>query len=132
MDFELLSTEFVACSKLNQNQIFPYTRCITPKRVTSWRGQLRLIASGQLSFFRRNVARWRTVGNTVFDLTGPRFEPQTSCSRDEGVSPRPKQNKNNDRKAYYVNVGINLRSRIRPAQLGFSSFFPVHFLNHLL
>ena len=30
--------------------------------------------------------RWRAVGNTVSDLTGPRFEPQTSCSRDERVT----------------------------------------------
>ena len=29
------------------------------------------------------------VGNTVFDLTGPRFEPQTSCSKDERVNARP-------------------------------------------
>ena len=27
--------------------------------------------------------RWRAVGNTVSDLTGARFEPQTSRSRDE-------------------------------------------------
>ena len=27
--------------------------------------------------------RWQAVGNTVSDLTGPRFEPQISCSRDE-------------------------------------------------
>ena len=33
--------------------------------------------------------RWRAVGNTVFDLTGPRFEPQTSRSRDERVTARP-------------------------------------------
>ena len=30
--------------------------------------------------------RWRAVGNTVSDLTGPRFEPQTSRSRDERVT----------------------------------------------
>ena len=29
---------------------------------------------------------WRTVGNTVSDLTGLRFEPQTSRSRDERVT----------------------------------------------
>ena len=27
--------------------------------------------------------RWRAVGNAVFDLTGPRFESQTSRYRDE-------------------------------------------------
>ena len=33
--------------------------------------------------------RWRSVGNTVCDLTGPRFEPQTSRSRDERLNTRP-------------------------------------------
>ena len=33
--------------------------------------------------------RRRAVGNTVSDLTGPRFEPQTSRSRDERVTARP-------------------------------------------
>ena len=33
--------------------------------------------------------RWRAVGNTVSDLTGPRFEPQTSRSREERVTARP-------------------------------------------
>ena len=45
------------------NQIFHYTRCNTPERVTSWRGLLRVIAPGQHSSFRRNVAtvasRWQ-------------------------------------------------------------------------
>ena len=34
--------------------------------------------------------RWGIVGNTVSDLTGPRFEPQTIHSRDERVTARPK------------------------------------------
>ena len=46
---------------------------------------LRVIAPGQHSSFRRNVA----VGNTVSHLTGPRFEPRTSRSRDERVTARP-------------------------------------------
>ena len=32
---------------------------------------------------------WRAVGNKVFDLTGSRFEPQTSWSRDKRVTARP-------------------------------------------
>ena len=32
------------------------------------------------------LQRWRAVGNTVSDLTGPRFEPLTSRSRDERVT----------------------------------------------
>ena len=35
------------------------------------------------------LPQWRVVGNTVFGLTGPRFKPQTSRSRDERVSARP-------------------------------------------
>ena len=31
---------------------------------------------------------WQAVGNTVFDLTDLRFEPQTSCFRDERVALR--------------------------------------------
>ena len=33
--------------------------------------------------------RWRAVDNTVSDLIGPRFEPQTSRSRDKCVTARP-------------------------------------------
>ena len=35
------------------------------------------------------LQRWRVVDNTAPDLTGPRFEPQTSRSRDECVTARP-------------------------------------------
>ena len=33
--------------------------------------------------------RWRAVGNDESDLTGPRFERQTSRSKDERVTTRP-------------------------------------------
>ena len=33
--------------------------------------------------------RWRSVGKSVSDLTGPRFKPQTSRSRHERVTTRP-------------------------------------------
>ena len=33
--------------------------------------------------------RWQTVGIAVSNLNGPRFEPQTSRSRDERVTARP-------------------------------------------
>ena len=32
------------------------------------------------------LQRWRTIDNAVSDLTGLRFEPQTSHSRDERVA----------------------------------------------
>ena len=35
------------------------------------------------------LQRWQAVGNTASNLTGPRFEPRTSHSRDERVSARP-------------------------------------------
>ena len=51
------------CTNIKSNQIFHYTRCNTPKCVTSLRAQLRVIAPGQHSFFGRNVAamasRWQ-------------------------------------------------------------------------
>ena len=39
--------------------------------------------------FEEMSQRWRAVGNTVSDLTGPRFEPQTSRSIAEHVTARP-------------------------------------------
>ena len=36
--------------------------------------------------FEEMLQRWRAVGNTVSNLTGPRYEPQTSRSRDERVT----------------------------------------------
>ena len=44
---------------------------------------------GNTAPFEEMSQRWRTVGNTASNLTGPRFEPQTSRSRDERVTARP-------------------------------------------
>ena len=44
---------------------------------------------GNTASFEEMLQRWRAVGNTVSDLTGQRFEPQASRSRDEGVTARP-------------------------------------------
>ena len=64
------------------NQIFDYTRCVTPKRVASY--NLRVIASRQHSFAFEEIShRLRAVGNIVSKLTGPRSETQISSSRDE-------------------------------------------------
>ena len=38
------------------------------------------------ALFKEMLQRWRAVGNTGSDFTSPRFEPQTSCSRDERVT----------------------------------------------
>ena len=55
-------------NKQLSNQIFPYIRSIHP---------------GSAVPFEKVSQRWRAVGSTVFNLTGPRFELQTSRSRDE-------------------------------------------------
>ena len=39
--------------------------------------------------FEEMLQQWQAIGNTVTNLTGPRFEPQASCSRDKRVTARP-------------------------------------------
>ena len=39
--------------------------------------------------FEEILQRWGAIGNTISDLTGPRFEPQTSSSRDKRIIARP-------------------------------------------
>ena len=49
----------------------------------------RVIApAGNTAPFKEMLLRWRVFGNTVSNLTGPRFAPQTSPSRDERVTAR--------------------------------------------
>ena len=53
------------------------------------RAHIRVIApAGNRALFEEKLQRWRAVSNTVSDLTGPRFEPQTSRLRDERVIAR--------------------------------------------
>ena len=47
---------------------------------------------GNTALFEEMLQRWRAVGNTVSDLTGSRFEPQTSRSRNERVTARASGN----------------------------------------
>ena len=64
--------------QLFSNQIFHYTRCNTPKRVTSLRSPSPRHCSRATQLLSKKMSqRWQTVGSTVSDLTGPRFEPQT-------------------------------------------------------
>ena len=70
---------------------FYYTRCNTPKHVRSSPGPSPLTVPGQhanTGLFEMSQ-RWRAVVNIVFDLTGPRFEHQTSRSKDELVAAWP-------------------------------------------
>ena len=63
-----------------------YTRCITQKCVTGWRAQSpHHCARATQLFLKKMSQRWRAVGDAVFDLPGPRFEP----TRDERISARP-------------------------------------------
>ena len=67
---------------------FYYTRCNTPKHVRSSPGPSPLTVPGQhanTGLFEMSQ-RWRAVVNIVFNLTGPRFEHQTSRSKDELVA----------------------------------------------
>ena len=52
---------------------------IAPKRVTSLSTHIRVIAlKRNTAPFRALQQQRRAFGNTISDLTGPRFEPQTS------------------------------------------------------
>ena len=64
--------------------MFHYTRCneLTGPISAS-------LHPGNTVPFEEMPQRWRAVGNTVSDLTPPRFEPQTSRSKDERVTARP-------------------------------------------
>ena len=56
------------------NQIFHYTRCIAPKRVTEFAGPISVaLRSEDTAPFKEMLQRWRAVGNTVSDLTGRGF-----------------------------------------------------------
>ena len=69
------SLKSLFCSEcVGANQIFYYIRSTTPKRITSWWGPSS-----------RPAQLLRTISNTLSDLTGPRFEPPTSRSRDSAL-----------------------------------------------
>ena len=77
-------------SFLKSSQVFQSTHCITLKRLTSWRGPSpRPLRPGNTASFKEMLQRCRAVGNTVSDLTCLRFQPYTSCFRDERVTARP-------------------------------------------
>ena len=60
------------------NQIFHYTRCITPNHV-GLQGPSPHHCAGLYNAapFDQMLQRWRAVGDTMSDLTGPIFETQT-------------------------------------------------------
>ena len=70
------------------NQIFHYIRCITPKRVTSLRGSSPSHCARATQFRPfEMLQRWQAVGNSMYDLTGPRSKPTSDHRhRDERVT----------------------------------------------
>ena len=63
------------------NQIFHYTRCITPNGVLSLRARFCVIAlAGNTVFFEEMLQRWQAAGSTVSNLTGSIFVPHTAHS----------------------------------------------------
>ena len=71
------------------NQIFHYTRWITPKRVTSLRGPSPHHCAQATQLLSKKCRSGGEPLATLSNLTGPRFKPQTSRSRDERVTARP-------------------------------------------
>ena len=58
-----------------------------PKRIMSLRSlYLRVIALAGNTAFEEMSQQWRAVGNTVFDVSSPRFEPLTVHCRDKRVA----------------------------------------------
>ena len=67
-------------------QIFRYTRA---EACNEFAGPITLsLHPGNTVPFEEMSHRWRAIGNAVSDLTGPRFEPQTTRSREERVTAR--------------------------------------------
>ena len=52
------------------------------------------------------LLRLRAVGNSVSDLTGPRFEPPTYSSRDERIATRPTGQLN------YITLNLMIKSSL--------------------
>ena len=69
-------------------QIFHYTRCNTPKRVTSWRGPFPRHCARATQLLSKKC---RSGGEPLATLCliRPALDPQTSRSRDERVTARP-------------------------------------------
>ena len=64
---------------LRPNRIVHYTRCIMPKRVTSLRANIRVIAPEQHSYF-RNVAAVASHRQRCVRFDQSKIKPQTSWS----------------------------------------------------
>ena len=82
----------VVCAKCRIKVILPnlslYSQCYA-KACNECAGPISAsLRPGNTASFEEMLERWRAVGNTVSNLNGPRFEPQTSRSRHERVTAR--------------------------------------------
>ena len=114
-----LNFETGLCYYIKTNVTYYFTSCNTSKRVP-----------GNTALLVKTSQRWRAVGNTLSDQTGPRFEPQTSRSIETNQSTL-------DQLAGYIycgigwlkNTGWNLKkpghNEILRAQATFFSFLCV-------
>ena len=76
-----------ALAYFKSNQIFHYTRCKYAEACNELAGPISAsLRQGNTAPFEKMSQWWRAVGNTVSDLTAPRFEPQTFRSRDERIT----------------------------------------------
>ena len=55
-------------------QSFIILAVLRPSVLLVFGAHIRILRPGKTAPFQEMLQRWRVVGNTVFDLTGPRFE----------------------------------------------------------
>ena len=72
--------EFLTTGTGTSNQIFHYIRHINLKHVVS-RQSCNCERQGNTVPSEKTLQQWQVVGSNVFNLTGPKFEPQTSYFR---------------------------------------------------
>ena len=74
---------------MNANEIFYYSYSLCYAEACNdfaWPFSASLRLRATIAPFEEMSQRWRAAGQTVSDLASPRFQPQTSRSRDERVS----------------------------------------------
>ena len=82
--FSVLHSVISLLSRCKAKSILLFSRSTKPKAcVGVCKAYLRVISSGNTAPFEVMSQRWRAVGNTVYNLTGPRFESRASHFRDE-------------------------------------------------
>ena len=65
-------------NKLFKKLNLHYTRGITSEAFIEWRGSSARLSAWAAQLREEATQRWRTVGDTLSDLTGPGIKPRTS------------------------------------------------------